>query len=420
MKRYCKNIDITNREFVSNAVRDCLTGSKGKNKKSKLSRRDTIILFAEYSGKPIDYIKGIVKTKQHGEINRIIELVIDGIIEEIKVQNYKVKPIWYTTKIDGCSGKERRIGIQGIKQQLYDYIAVYALDEVLGKKIGFYQCSAIPKKGQLMGARTIARWLKNTDMRYAWKGDIQHFYESIDKEVLMSRLKKCVKDKPLLHLVQFLINTFDKGLAIGSFLSQYLANFYLSYAYHYASEKLFKIRRKKDGRNVRVKLCYHVLFYMDDLLLIGKSLSDLKMAARRLMKFISDELHVKVKDSYQFIDLDTGYIDMMGYKVSRKCMTIRSRIFKRARRAIVSVVRFIHEEKPIPLKLAQRTVSLYGWIKNSNSRRFSRRYHVADAVRASKKTIGGKAHEKNEIRQSNAADYDSRSGQWQERCCLAC
>lgn len=61
--------------------------------------------------------------------------------------------IWYREKIDGSSGKVRRIGIQNIKQQLYDYIAVEALKPVL-KRIGEYQYASIKGRGTTKGERS--------------------------------------------------------------------------------------------------------------------------------------------------------------------------------------------------------------------------------------------------------------------------
>lgn len=403
MKRYCKKVDLTDRNFIYRAVADCLYGGMGKHKKPKFSRRDTLKLFAEYSDMSMESLRAIAKSKQYYKFDWIIDKIVDGIVEEIKTKKYVVKPIWYTEKVDKCSGKIRCVGIQDIKQQLYDYIAVYALEEVLRKKIGFYQCSAIPKKGQVMGARAIKRWTRNKEMRYVWQCDIYHFYESIDREVLLEKLGKCVKNDAIMHLVRFLINTFDRGLAIGSFLSQYLANFYLSFAYHFVNEQLFKIRRKKDGTLARVKLVHHSLFYMDDIMLMGKRLADVKMAAKRLMDFLATELHVKIKNDWKLIDLQTGYVDMMGFKISRKAMTIRSRIFLKSRDIAVEITRAARTGAKITQKVAKTMTSLYGWTKNSDSKHFCKRYHVDIAMIAAKNVIGGiNNHAKNEIRYAAA------------------
>lgn len=99
-------------------------------------------------------------------------MVIDGVREEIIQNNIKFKPIWYKNKIDASSQKVRRIGIQNIKQQIYDYIAVEAMGDIL-KRIGEYQCAALKGRGQSYGIKAIKRWMRNKNIRYAGQCDIK-------------------------------------------------------------------------------------------------------------------------------------------------------------------------------------------------------------------------------------------------------
>lgn len=71
-------------------------------------------------------------------------------------------------------------------------------------------------------------------------------------------------------LIKELIKTFKNGLSIGSYLSQYLCNLFMSQIYHYIGH-LHKIRKHKNGKNELIKLVYHQLFYMDDIYICGMS-----------------------------------------------------------------------------------------------------------------------------------------------------
>jgi hypothetical protein len=386
MKKYCKRIDITNREFISNAVRECLT--------DKIGRTDTLKLFHEYSGAPMELLHKIVKDRKYYMLNGIIETIIDSIRGEILNNNISFRPIYYVQKREGL--KMRRIGIQDIKQQLYDYIAVNGLKEMLRKKIGYYQCAALPGKGQVMGARAIKRWLRNKAHRYAWKGDILHCFENISRERMIELLRRCVDNELLLKLVQILLNSFEKGLSIGSYLSQYLANFFLSYAYHYATEQLYKIRKCRDGNNKRVNLISKVLFYMDDLLLIGNCLKDLKMACKRLKEYLHSFLELEVKDNEQIIDLENGYIDMMGYKISRKNLTVRSRIFIKTRRNVKDLRKAIQDKyRGKIIKTFKSLSSRNGWLINSDGKKVMKKYKIVKLLKTAKELI---KNEKDDIR----------------------
>lgn len=377
MKRCCKNIDITDRNLIEEATRDCLYG--------KMNRPDTIRMFSEYSGLSYDLIKDISKNTYAME--GLINTVIDGIQQEIINKKYVVKPIRYRKQVDRCNGKVRNIGIQDVKQQIYDYIAVYAMDELFRKKLGFYQCGALKKKGNEFGSKAIKKWVNNHNMRWAWQADIRHYYETIPKAKLKSLLCRDVDNPNILHLVFFLIDTFDGGLSIGSYLSQYLANYYMSYAYHYASEQLIKKRRHKNGDSDVKVLLSHVLFQMDDILFVSKSLKDLKMAVRWFSKYVKEFLGLELKDTAKFIDLRTDYIDILGRKISRRSLTVRSSNFIRFRRTANKVRILIHQNKEIPLSLAKSYIGRYGAIKHSDTKKFQRKYHVLEDLKRCKNVV---------------------------------
>ena len=171
MKRYCKNIDITDRDLISRTVYCCID--------DKYTRRDTLHMLEEYSGVKSHIIKDIIKEYGKYAVYPLIETVIDGIRQELVTRKIVLKPIWYSEKIDSSSFKIRRIGIQDIKQQIYDYIAVEGLTPIFCR-IGEYQCAAIKGRGQIKGVNIIKRWMRNKNIRYAGKADIKKCYESIE------------------------------------------------------------------------------------------------------------------------------------------------------------------------------------------------------------------------------------------------
>lgn len=395
MKRCCKNVNITDRNLIEEATRDCLYG--------KMNRPDTIRMFSEYSGLPYDLIKNISKNAYAME--GLINTVIDGIQQEIIDKKYIVKPIRYRKQVDKCNGKVRNIGIQDVKQQIYDYIAVYAMTELFSKKLGFYQCGALKNKGNEFGSKAIKKWVNNHNMRWAWQADIRHYYETIPKDKLKNLISRDIDNPDILHLVFFLIDTFDGGLSIGSYLSQYLANYYMSYAYHYASEQIVRKRKHKNGDCDIKVLISHVLFQMDDILFISKSLKDLKMAVKQFSKYVSEFLGLELKDTAKFIDLRTDYIDILGRKISRRSLTVRSSNFIRFRRTANKVRILVHQNKEIPLSLAKSYIGRYGAIKHSDTKKFQRKYHVLEDLKRCKNVVS--AYERRINRHESNAIYFS-------------
>ncbi|WP_369677271.1 RNA-directed DNA polymerase, partial [Klebsiella pneumoniae] len=75
--------------------------------------------------------------------------------------------------------------------------------------------------------------------QYCLKIDVSKFYPSIDHEILKQLLERKFKDRRLLSLMFKIVDSVEgSGVPIGSYLSQYLANYYLAYFDHYLKEVL--------------------------------------------------------------------------------------------------------------------------------------------------------------------------------------
>lgn len=104
-----------------------------------------------------------------------------------------------------------------------------------------------------------------------------------------------------------------------------MANIYLSELYHLAMERT--------GGAV-----HHALFYMDDMLLIGQNKRKMLKAVNMLIQKAT-RMGLKVKDTWNiWVVSKTNPIDMMGFRFSKGCTTIRKRIFVNIRRSLIRVV----------------------------------------------------------------------------------
>ena len=370
MKKLCKDVDITDRGLISRAVYACL------NKKYK--RNDVVKYLSQVSGIEQEYIRCIYYRYRKSAMYPFTEIAISEIQAEIIGGNMSFPQIWYREKIDGSSGKVRRIGIQNIKQQLYDYIAVEALKPVL-KRIGEYQYASIKGRGTTKGKEVISRWIRNRDMRYFAKLDVRKCFESIDHGKMMDFLRRRVKNEPLLHLIETMLGSFERGLSIGSYLSQYLCNLYMSILYHEIKEQMYRTRRGKHGEK-RVNLVRHCLIYMDDILMIGSRKIDLEKAVKLTVQKAS-EMGLQIKDNYQIRQIEGNNIDMLGYKIYRTHTEIRGRTYLRVRRS------FRRARKRLTEGVARKCLSYYGYLKHTNSRRFQRKWKVRRTIKKCKGVI---------------------------------
>lgn len=132
-------------------------------------------------------------------------------------------------------------------------------------------------RGQVYGKKVLEKWIRKDPhgTKYYDKMDVRHCFQSISLRTVQKLLDRDIHKNPtLIWFVIALIATYEEGLSIGSFLSQWLCNYVMSYSYHYASEKLCKVRRGKPQR-----LISHILMFMDDVYITSSSKRDLKLAA---------------------------------------------------------------------------------------------------------------------------------------------
>lgn len=367
MKRYCKEVNILDMDFLRRCARDCL--------KKKWKRNDVTRFFVRLTGWSKDEVTACIKGKNR---EPLIEYAAQTMQRQLAAKELKFPAIWYKEKVDSSSQKLRTIGIQNVAQQLYDYVAVYAMEDLM-RRIGEYQCASIPGRGPLYGVHHVKRWLKERGTIYAVQMDVQKCFPSIPQERVLAMVDKYVANGEVCWLVRELVHTFGVGLSIGSYLSQYLCNLYLSQLYHEITERMYYTRRGK-----RIRLVKHTLFYMDDLLLIGNNAKSLNKAAKLTEKYAKDHLGLTIKPRWSVRKIEgKAFIDTMGFRLYRDHVTIRKRVFLRVRRAYKAP---LGHAKPT-LRQAQKCTSYSGIIKHSSSQKLAEKYKIYKTIRASRRVV---------------------------------
>lgn len=369
MKRYCKNIDITDFEFLEFCATECL--------RQKWHRRDVLDFFCKTTKRPKYEIKYAIR---NDEKQALVIVAAHYMQKQLKEKKLDFVPIWYKEKIDSSNCKLRRIGIQNITQQLFDYVAVYAMKDFLGR-IGEYQCASIPGRGQIYGVTHVYKWMREKDTKYVAQLDVQKCFPSIPQDKLLAFIDKYVANDDVKWLVRELVGTFDEGLSIGSYLSQYLCNVYMSQLYHKIEENMYYKRRGK-----RVNYVSHVLFYMDDISLYGSNAKMMHKAIKEIVEYTKNEMGLTIKVNWNVRKLGKhDFVDTMGFRVYRDHITIRRRVFKRVRRVFNSVLK--NKDKSPTLVQARKCISYYGLLKNTNSEKFMKKYKVYRTIKLAKEVV---------------------------------
>ena len=279
------------------------------------------------------------KLKQPGVIDhdRIREANIQALHRMLIEKTYKTSP--YTT-FTIHEPKERLIfRLPYFPDRITHHAVMNVLEPIFVLAFTADTYSCIKTRGIHAAANTLKNALRNEPTQYCLKLDIKKFYPSVDHVILKQLLRKKFKDQDLLWLLDEIIDSTD-GLPIGNYLSQYFANFYLTYFDHWMKEKR------------RVKYYFR---YADDLVILSDSKPYLHELLFDIREYLHTNLKLTVKGNYQVFPVDDRGIDFVGYIFRHTHTRLRKSIKQ-------NFARMLKRNKNI-----QSIASYRGWAIHCNS-----------------------------------------------------
>lgn len=157
-------------------------------------------------------------------------------------------------------------------------------------------------------------------------------------------MRRKFKDDRLLSLLDEIIDSTE-GLPIGNYLSQYFANFYLSYFDHWLKEK----------KEVR-----YYFRYADDMVILSNSKVYLHEILYDIKTYLTNNLKLEVKNNYQIFPVDKRGIDFVGYVIYHTHVLVRKNIKK-------------NFAKMLKRRKNKNSIASYmGWLKHCNSKHLTK------------------------------------------------
>jgi hypothetical protein len=153
-------------------------------------------------------------------------------------------------------------------------------------------------------------------------------------------LRRKIKDNDLLWLLDEIIDSTG-GLPIGNYLSQYLANFYLTYFDHWMKEE------------IRVKYYFR---YADDMVILSGDKSSLHQLLSEIIEYLNTNLKLEVKQNYQVFPVASRGIDFVGYVFYHT----HTRLRKNIKQNFARMLRYRRNKQSI--------ASYRGWAVHCNSK----------------------------------------------------
>jgi retron-type reverse transcriptase len=274
---------------------------------------------------------------------------------ELQNGTYKPHPYRY---FNIKEPKERLISIADFRDRVVHHALVNVIEPYFENI--FIPDSYATRKGK--GLHLAVSAVQNYSRKYSWfmKLDIEKFFPNIDHNILLDLINRKIKDPFIINLCSIILknqntsmnNNIEIGLPVGNLTSQFFANIYLNKLDQYIKHNL--------GYKGYVR-------YMDDIILFSNKKENLQRDLVLIRCFLSNALHLKIKDKVTQLNKVSQGIPFLGYRIFPNLIRISQVNLKRCLKNIQK-----NEEAYIIGKinldtLYNSTRSRYGFISYANT-----------------------------------------------------
>jgi retron-type reverse transcriptase len=149
-------------------------------------------------------------------------------------------------------------------------------------------------------ARKVSK--NHTKTCYVLKCDIKKFFANIDQIIFINILRKYIKDKKLIWLIEKIIFSFKTapniGLPLGNLTSQLFVNIYMNEFDQFVKNEL--------------KVKYYIR-YADDFIFLSDSNKYLENLLSQVEKFLNDNLKLLLHENKIYIKTYASGVDFLGW-----------------------------------------------------------------------------------------------------------
>jgi len=257
-----------------------------------------------------------------------------------------------------CSGKEREIfKLPYFPDRIIHHCIMNILEPIWVKTLIADTYSSLKKRGIHKGVKRLKQALKNRmDTKYCLKMDVCKFYPSIDHNILKQIIRKKIKDKDVLWLLDHIIDS-AVGVPIGNYLSQYFGNLYLSGFDHWMKEQ---------------KGCKYYFRYCDDIVILHSDKKHLSRLRKDVSEYLETNLNLDLKNNWQVFPIDKRGIDFLGYRFFHNYILLRKTTAIRFKRRI----KYIKEKYSLltSINILSSIMSYCGWMKHADCHSLQQKY----------------------------------------------
>lgn len=261
---------------------------------------------------------------------------------ELKNQTYKIGVYRNFYIFDP---KKRLISSLSFKDRIVQHALCNIITPILDKTFLNNSFACRTNYGTHFGVKYIQDKLQKYNYKQFLKTDFSKYFPSIHTNILLEIIKRKIKCKTTMSLIEKIVPYNTVGIPIGNLTSQLFANVYGNEIDHFLKHKL---KIKHFGR------------YMDDIVVLHNDKDYLKDVYNKLVDFTKNKLYLRIS-KWNISSTKKG-INFLGYRIWKDYKLVRKQSVVKAKKKIKLYLRTNNKEK-----LSRFLASWHGHIQWSNS-----------------------------------------------------
>ena len=301
--------------------------------------------------------RGKVRYRSVQQVDRDLEGHARRLQTLLRLESYRTSPYRVFERLD--HGKRRVIhALPYFPDRILHHCIMQVIEPIWQASFIRDTYASLKGRGVHDGVRRLQRALRQdpAGTQYCLKMDVRQFYPSLDHDHLKGVIRRKLKDRRLLALLDEIIDSVAAGVPIGNYLSQYFGNLYLSAIDHQAKEQ--------QGLRYYYRYC-------DDIVILSGEKAQLH-AVRVWFEAELQRIGLALKPNWQVYPVAARGIDFLGYRFFHHQTLLRRRIARRFKSRMQEIRRHWHRLGRVTV--LSRVMSYYGWARFADAGRLFTRH----------------------------------------------
>ncbi len=316
--------------------------------------------------------KGKTHYRDVKKVDKNPDLYLRRIQKMLLTKKYVVGKYKIFNRIAACGKKRKIYKLDYFPHRIIHHAVLQIIEPIWVPTYISDSYCCIKGRGIHLAMKKIQRIMRTEKPRCCLKIDVRKFYPSCKNNITKKVIRRKIKDPHMLWLLDLIIDSCE-GLPIGNYMSQHLANLFLTPFDWYCKQQL-RIR--------------HYFRYCDDIVIFSDSKLELHEQLGQIREYLRAQCELELKGNYQIFPVNVRGVDFLGYRFFHDYTLLRKRTSKRALRCS----RRISRKKHASMRDIRSMMSYRGWMipastRNLQSVVFNRNVQRAFAAAARKHKI---------------------------------